>query len=390
MPALRALTVGPATPDIGGIPMERPPTMRPVYAAMLLALAALGGCASSFPRLVSEAQVTDLAEFRARTAAHANHTLLVPTGGVGATPLRIGVHEIGSGSHEWTVVLLHGMFSDSSTWRFIQGSLAEDHDLWAIDLPGCGSSDAPDPRDGPQAYSPESVARCVLEAVRDRMKHRDSPPRIVIVGHSYGGLLALRMFGDSAIAAEYSDVLGRVERLVLLSPVDAAMHRLDPLFLKVARASGLQIELGLALGVVREEVARGTLRSVPNDRPALREEAEKRLEILRDPRRRRAMQALMGLTIPLAETDPPRPDWARIERIEAGYARVNPPTLILWGRHDETLPISMGYKLAAQLPAAVIVPLDNCMHSPHLERPGLTAAAIREFARTGQAPAINP
>ena len=46
--------------------MERSHTMRPMYAAVLLAFAALGGCASSFPRLVSETQVADLADVAQR------------------------------------------------------------------------------------------------------------------------------------------------------------------------------------------------------------------------------------------------------------------------------------------------------------------------------------
>ncbi len=344
------------------------------------------GCASPYSRLVSEDSVAHLASLKALTAEHPNRTTMVETGAPGEPPLRVAVHEVGDGSRQWTLILLHGMFTDHTSWRFVQGALAEQFDLWVIDLPGCGDSDAPPPDAG--VYEPTAVARRVLAALRDRMDARPGPARLAIVGHSYGGLVALRMFGDSPLAAEYSDVLGRVERIVLISPVDVSIHRPDPVFLEIASVSALKVRLGLAFGVVQDKVAMGTLCSVCEGAPALREEAEKRLEILRDSRRRGAMQALLRGAVPTTG-HPARPDWAAIEALEAGYARVSPPTLILWGRRDETVPISMGYKIAAQLPNATLAPIDRCMHSVHMEQPELFTRAVAEFIRTGEPPDVS-
>lgn len=365
------------------------PRLRVLAALLLVAASALSGCAASYSGLFREDDVADLAPFKALSAANHNRTTLVETSEPGERSARVAVHEIGDGTHEWTLILLHGMFTDSTSWRFVQGSLAAEYDLLLIDLPGCGESDAPNPRIvGEGVYSPTAVARRVLAAVRERLSHRVSPPRIAIVGHSYGGMIALRMFGDSSLAAEYEDVNGLVERLILLSPVDVAVHRPDPVFVEIATISPLKLNLGLAFGVVQDKVVQGTICSVCEGRPALREEAAKRLEILRDPPRRRAMQALILNAVPTTGR-PPRPDWDSMEELEAGYARVTPPTLILWGRRDETVPISMGYKIASQLPNATLMPIDNCMHSVHMERPGLCVQAVTGFVRTGVPPDLS-
>src|ERR1043166_1717790 len=121
-----------------------------VHPRILVAVAAawlmvLGGCASSYQSLVSEDQVPDLAPLKLATAAHPNHTTLVTTHGEHGPDVRIAVHEIEGTGSDRLLVLIHGVFADSTTWRFVVGNLAADHDVWLIDLPGCGLSDKPDP-----------------------------------------------------------------------------------------------------------------------------------------------------------------------------------------------------------------------------------------------------
>ncbi|MCI0637277.1 MAG: alpha/beta hydrolase, partial [Actinobacteria bacterium] len=60
--------------------------------------------------------------------------------------------------------------------------------------------------------------------------------------------------------------------------------------------------------------------------------------------------------------------------------------LIIWGSRDETLPVSMGYKLAAQLPRARLVVVPGCMHSVHLEEPVFSTHAIRAVTESGDTP----
>ena len=74
-----------------------------------------------------------------------------------------------------------------------------------------------------------------------------------------------------------------------------------------------------------------------------------------------------------------RPDWERVEQLVADYQNVQVPILILWGARDETLPVSMGYKLQAQIPDAELRVIERSMHSLPLERPVVTASNIRQF-----------
>jgi pimeloyl-ACP methyl ester carboxylesterase len=363
--------------------------MKRLHALVLVFVASvLAACASPQARLVGEDSVSELHAFKVLTAGFPNHTALVPTTDPSGVPVRIAVHKIGDGAHEHTLVMLHGVFADHSTWRFVQGALAHDNDLLVIDLPGCGDSDKPDPEKvADVVYTPQAVARRVLQAVRLTLNDDRRASKLALVGHSYGGLVAIRMFADPSIRAEYADVLDRVDRMVLFSPVDAAVHRPDPMFQQIAETSSFEVTAGLALGILQDVVADATLASASGAAPALREEYDKRLAVLRDPGSRRALQALVSRAINWRHDGSRyRPDWPAMEAVTAGYAHVTIPTMILWGTHDESLPISMGYKLAAELPNAFIHPVPGAMHSIQIERPGLAACLITDFVRTGLKP----
>ncbi len=357
---------------------------------LLLGLALLlCGCRSA-SSLTSEDTIPALAALKDRAAEFPHCQTLVPTGGPDEPTVRLAVTEYGPGTRERAVVLLHGVFSDMSTWRFIVGGLCATNDVYIVEMPGCGASDAPDPRGAEDVYTPEGVARRTLEAVQERFSRRESPPSAVtIVGHSYGGMLAIRMFADPEIRSGHAGVLDLVDRLVLLSPADVSVHRPDSLFLELAQASNLRLNLGITLGLIEGRVTDGTIESTPASVVPLREEAEKRLEILKSERRRRGMQALLRNAITWKQGPTLRPDWDAMESLEEGYARVDVPCLILWGRRDETLPISMGYKLAAQLPDATLLPVPEGMHSIHLEQPELCVRLIDEFGADGKAPSLR-
>lgn len=347
----------------------------------LIAMCFAGGCATSaYSRLKDENSIPELAALKQQTLAHANHTALVQTHGrPGAPALRVAVHQIEAPGHDKVLVFLHGVFSDSSAWRFIAGDLAADHDLWLVDLPGCGVSDKPDPEKlGPDAYSPADLGARVLQVLRELLAARGGQTRFTLVGHSLGGTIAIRMFADEGLRTEYADVLRRMDTMVLSAPLDVALTRPDPMFEELGTISAAEIQIGTTLGVIRERVAAGILDAVNDpEHRALREEADQRVVFLNDGPTRRAMQAMLRQAVAWKGH---RPDWEANEKVVAGYSFVRLPVLILWGSRDEVFPCSMGYKLAAELPDARMLCLENVMHSPHLETPVQTASLIREFA----------
>ncbi len=348
--------------------------------AIVLAASAAAGCASTY-----ESLVPDPASFPDGSPCSLDRTgrvRRIPTHGPESSPVFLEIEERGDGREDTVIVLIHGVFSDRRIWRFVAADLERNHDLLLVDLAGCGGSDAPDPEAlGPGGYGPESQARRVLEVLRAVQADRPAPARLVLVGHSLGGAIALRMLGDPALRDEFSDVLGRVRGAVLFSALDASFVQPDPGIRAVAEVSGLEIDLGNLLGAIREKTAVAVQLGVADPSRALRSDAERFAEILSDAARRRALQAMIRSAFPLREDL--RPDWERVRRIEEGYRRITLPILLVWGARDETLPCAMGYKLAAQLPNARLAVVADGMHGLPTEHPWTCAGQVRTFLGSG-------
>ncbi len=116
---------------------------------------------------------------------------------------RIAAREAGSGE---TVVLLHATASSGSQWRTLFDSLRGSWHLVAPDLYGYGETD-PWPGTLPFSLSQEA-------ALIDAVLPADGHP-VHLVGHSYGGAVALRFAMQQP---------QRVRSLVLIEPV--ALHLL--------------------------------------------------------------------------------------------------------------------------------------------------------------------
>jgi pimeloyl-ACP methyl ester carboxylesterase len=373
----------------------------------VLALAIIAchlGCSSSsyYSRLRAQCDCEELGPLATAYIGMANHTTMVTTtngtadgkakGGGGGGGVKLAVHEIQppqNGKEGRTVLFLHGIFSDHESWRFLAGDLGKDNRLLLVDLPGCGQSEKPRPTPTTEMdiYSPTAMARRVLEATQDRMSAAaggggDPGGPIMIIAHSLGGMMAIRMFGDPELRRDFKPLLDRVDRVVLIAPMDVSVARADPVFVKLATLSDFDVAMGSTFGFVDESVARGIFESVGHDSLAIREEADKRRQILCNAPTRHAMQAMLRTAIPrLAPSESFKPDWTAIQQLTAQYASVDVRCLIIWGAWDEATPLSMGYKMQAQLPRSELRVFPTSKHSPHIEQPAACIALIRDFLR---------
>jgi len=108
-----------------------------------------------------------------------------PTLPLATTPSpRLSWSEQGSGP---AVVLLHSSLGSKAQWRSLVDRLARSHRTLAIDLFGYG--DAPAPGDY-ASFSLDTEVRRVLALVAQRLRPGE---RFQLVGHSYGGGVALRL-----------------------------------------------------------------------------------------------------------------------------------------------------------------------------------------------------
>ena len=106
------------------------------------------------------------------------------------------------------LVFIHGSFANANSWRKIIENLKDDYHCLAIDLPGHGKMDDPDDFDNP-TFNPEFNA--ISSALENNSNHSNG---IHLIGHSYGGVVALAAAMTSEIP---------VRKLTLFEPVDAAV-----------------------------------------------------------------------------------------------------------------------------------------------------------------------
>jgi pimeloyl-ACP methyl ester carboxylesterase len=92
---------------------------------------------------------------------------------------KISFQEFGSGK---PVLLLHGFPFTKEIWNEFAPELASEYKVYALDLPGFGSSEKP------SVYSLPEIAGEINSWIR-----KQSIPECVLVGHSLGGYLALAM-----------------------------------------------------------------------------------------------------------------------------------------------------------------------------------------------------
>lgn len=63
-------------------------------------------------------------------------------------------------------------------------------------------------------------------------------------------------------------------------------------------------------------------------------------------------------------------------------AQLKTPTLIMWGRQDAIVPLNCGELYQAAIPGAKLTVLDECGHSPQIEKPHAFLEAVLPFLTT--------
>lgn len=252
------------------------------------------------------------------------------------------------------VLLLHGLGATNASLLPVLADLAVDHRVLAPDLPGFGASAAPS-----AAYNPAWFAAWV-EAFQVATRSRGA----VLVGNSLGGRVAL----EAGLTHPRS-----VRGLVLLTPSPAFVRlrqwvplvRLSPP--ELARLPLPQLTHRMVVEGIR------IMFSEPDRLPrqwydAAADEARR---VLRKPGHRVAFFSC-ARQIYLEDAYGKRGFWQRLPGLQ-------PPALFLWGDRDRLVPSSFARHVAAALPQAGQVVLEDCGHVPQFEHPAETMAMIRGY-----------
>ncbi|MFM2309871.1 MAG: hypothetical protein RLY87_1993 [Chloroflexota bacterium] len=262
----------------------------------------------------------------------------------------IAVREVGNGP---VVVLIHGFGSWLATWSQLQASLVgAGYRVIAVDMIGSGASAR-----SLQAnhYTTATQARMILD-VLDRI----GVNQCTLIGHSYGGRVALQM----AIYAPE-----RVIDIIALAPETHATAR--PAITKLVSIPILGY--ALAFWSTAPRLIKIGLASVCIRKNWLSAERVARYAAPLRVRGHLAAQIIQSSTP--KDGDMPVP---------THYRHIQTPVHVIWGEKDPVFPVRDGLTMVNQMPDCDIAVVPACGHIPHEEAFRETWAFILQYvpART--------
>jgi pimeloyl-ACP methyl ester carboxylesterase len=253
---------------------------------------------------------------------------------------RVAYRQAGSGP---VVVLIHGITSDSRTWRRVMPYLARRFTVIAPDLIGHGGSDKPKGDYSLGAHA--SYVRDLLVAL--------GHDRASFVGHSLGGGIAMQLSYQFPERCERlvlvdSGGLGRGVSLLLRAATLPGSELVLPLLaasrlLEAGRlAGGLLGRLGLRAGTDIEEIAHGHA-------------------TLADRETRAAFVQTLRSVV--------EPGGQRVNAANRLYLAEQLPLLLIWGQHDSLIPVAHAHETHEMLPASLLEVFADSGHFPQLDEP---------------------
>jgi pimeloyl-ACP methyl ester carboxylesterase len=273
----------------------------------------------------------------------------------------IPIHYEAVGRGPVPIVFLHGFASAHDTWLDMAALFPSDRfTLYLLDLKGFGLSAKP----GDGAYSVKDQAAMVRDFIQEL-----GLQSLILIGHSLGGTIALRVCLD----AQRGEEPFTVRKLVLIDC--AAYPQRLPKFFRRLRSPFLG-PLLLRLIPARRMV-RMTLEKVFYNAAAVTPE-----RIERYARYFRGKGVPYALRATVKCIDPT--DYAHISE---SYRGLSVPTLIIWGKEDHIIKPKNAFRLHDDIPGSQLKVFKKCGHNPHEERPEETYAAISAFLDAEETPA---
>ena len=236
--------------------------------------------------------------------------------------IRLSYHAAGRPGREHTVVLVHGLGSNTLSWVKVFPALARRYRVYALDLPGYGHSPMPTGKDhAPIPDQVEAVAK-FLQSLPEK--------RVTLVGQSMGGWVCAK------VAAKHPEI---VEQLVLCNNAGV----LYPDVGELRRALDLK---------THDEVQRfwGTLwYRVPGFYRYFKGDYVSKMQARR----------VIGFFDSLQEAD----------FINDDLPNLRMPVSILWGMNDRFIPAKTVDLMLPLLENGRVYWIPRCGHIPALERP---------------------
>jgi pimeloyl-ACP methyl ester carboxylesterase len=251
------------------------------------------------------------------------------------------------------IVLIHGIGDSSTTWESVIPALARRHLVIAPDLLGHGRSDKPRADYSVAAYA---------NGVRDLLGVL-GVPRATLVGHSFGGGVAMQF------AYQFPE---RTERLVLIGSggagpdVNPGLRLMSmpgaALALNALRLPGIRWQVGAAVEMLK---ALGTALGL--DAPDML----RIVDALPDATARAAFIRTLRAVV----------DWRGqvVTMLDRCYLTRGMPTLLVWGRRDAIVPVAHAYRAHEAMPGSRLEIFPEAGHFPFHTDPARFVGLLEDF-----------
>ena len=276
-----------------------------------------------------------------------NTTQRLRRGELSGLGVRSPLIEAGPENADEAVVLLHGNPGSSADWEELVPSLGELGRVVAFDLPGFGGADKPEALD----YSAGTYGMFITAAL-DRL----GITRAHLVMHDLGGTGLLW-------AAAHPQAVGSLTLIDTGVLLDFRWHW-------TARMYRAPVLGELMVRTTNRRGFRATLRYYNRGASPLPEAAIERMWRDYVPATRRAALRFYRATPTEA-----------FELLQEPLQALDPPTLVIWGRHDPAVPVEQAERQRETFPSAEIVVLEQSGHWPMLDDPQGTRDALVPFLR---------
>ncbi len=260
------------------------------------------------------------------------------------------IHYTDTGRHDRSaIVLVHGFSASLHTWDAWKTNLEEDFRVITLDLPGHGLSRAEDPEQATIARFTEVVNEVTEDLGVDRF---------TLAGNSMGGNTAW------SFALAYPE---KLDGLILVNasgwPENAEDAESDPFIFRL-------LANPLARTVMKDldmtSLTRSGLEDSYTDQSFVTDElVERYVALSRAPGHRATLLAIVA--------------GDRVEATADAMAQITMPTLVMWGRDDNLIPVSSAQKFADTIPGSNLVIYDNVGHLPQEEWAAQSVEDVRAF-----------
>lgn len=250
---------------------------------------------------------------------------------------RIAADRFGRG--EKRILMLHGWGCERGMMRPLGEKLAAaGHEILIPDFPGHGESGRP-----PEPWGVPEYAECVLELLE---KQEFAP--CAVIAHSFGGRVA------TWIASERPDVFTR-------------------------------IILTGAAGIRAPQTEEGKRRSEAYQKWKRAEQQMEKIGLLRPValKLKHRIQEKYGSADYNALDDEMKKTFVKVIQLDLSdrYARIQAPTLLMWGDRDTETPLWMGQRMEKEIPDAALILLEGGSHFAYLEQGEKFALIAAEFLK---------